>query len=109
MKIIVLVNALAKLHNICINKQGRTPDSILAIDADHLIHNEGGSIKMVSNDTHDVPVPEGIIDCGHHFQDIPCAHQRVVANNDTDEDLPQKEMHNKVASSNYCRPNGVTK
>jgi hypothetical protein len=55
-KIIALVNALAKLHNFCINKQDGTPDSILAVDTEHLMHNEGGSIEMVSNDTHDVLV-----------------------------------------------------
>jgi hypothetical protein len=106
---IALVNALAKLHNFCINEQDGTPDSILAVDAEHLMHNEGGSIEMVSNDTHDVPVPEGIMDCGHHFQDVPRTHWRVMTNNNTDEYLPRKEMHDKVASSHYCRPNRVTK
>jgi hypothetical protein len=89
-KIIALVNALAKLHNFCINKQDGIPDSILAIDQEHLMHNGGGNIKMVSNDTHNVPVPDGIMDCGHHFQDVPCAHWRVLNNNNTDEELPQK-------------------
>jgi hypothetical protein len=64
---------------------------------------------MVSNDMQDVPVPEGIMDCGHHFQDVPCAHRRVMTNNNTDEDLPRKEMHDKVASSHYCCPKRVTK
>jgi hypothetical protein len=87
-KIIALVNALAELYNFCINKQDGTPDSILAVDAEHLMHNESGSIKMVSNDTNDVPVPEGIMDCGHHFQDVQHAHWRVMPNNNTDKDLP---------------------
>jgi hypothetical protein len=59
--IIALVNALAKLHNSCINEGDGTPDSILAIDQEHLMHNEGGSIKMVSNDTHNVTKT-----LGHH-------------------------------------------
>jgi hypothetical protein len=61
-KIIALVNALAKLHNFCIKEQDGTPDSILAVDHEHLMHNEGGCIGMVNNDTHNVPVPEGIMD-----------------------------------------------
>jgi hypothetical protein len=87
-KIIAFVNVLVKLHNFCINEQDGTPDSILAVDAEHLIHSEGGSLKMVSRETHDVPVPEGIIDCGHHCQDVPCAHWRMMTNNNTDDDLP---------------------
>jgi hypothetical protein len=74
-KIIALVNALAKLHNFCINEQDGTPDSFLAIDAEHLMHNEGGSLELVTTDTHNVPVPQGIMDCGHHFQDVPRAHR----------------------------------
>jgi hypothetical protein len=65
--IIALVNALAKLHNFCINEQDGTPDSIVAIDQKNLMHNGGGGIKMVRNDMHNVLVPEGIMNCGHHF------------------------------------------
>ncbi len=55
-KIFALVNALAKLHNSCINERDGTPDSILAIDQEHLMHNKGGSIKMLSNGVHNVQV-----------------------------------------------------
>jgi hypothetical protein len=55
-KIIALVNALAKLHNFCIKERDGTPDSILAVDHEYLMSNEGGYIGMVSNDMHNVTV-----------------------------------------------------
>jgi hypothetical protein len=82
-KIIALVNALAKLLNFCIYEQDGYPDDMLAIDLEYLMTNEGGYIRMVSNNTHNGPIPEGIMDYGHHFQDVPCAYQR---NNDNQED-----------------------
>jgi hypothetical protein len=108
-KIIAISNALAKLHNFCINKRDGTPDSILAVDAEHLMHNEGGSLELVSRDTHDVPVPEGVMDYGNHFQHVPRAHRRMMTNNNSEDNLPRKEIHDKVASSHYCCPNRVTK
>ena len=89
-KIIALVNALTKLHNFCIKEQDGTPDSILVVDHEYLMCNEGGYIGMVSNDTHDVPVLEGIMDFGYHFQVVTCAHWRGLNNNNTDEELPKK-------------------
>jgi hypothetical protein len=74
-KIFGLVNALAKLHNFCINEQEGVPDSLLNVDKEYMMSNEGGYIGMVSDDTHDIPVPKGIMNCGHHFQDVPHAYQ----------------------------------
>jgi hypothetical protein len=89
-KIIALVNASATLHNFCIKEQDGSPYSILAIYHEHFIHNEGGYIGMVSNDAHVFQVPEGIMDCGHHFQDLLCAYWRVLNNDNPEEQLPQK-------------------
>jgi hypothetical protein len=86
-KIIALVDALAKFHNFCINERDGTPDSIPAVDHEHLMSNEGGYIGMVSNETHDVLVPEGIMDCGHHFQEIPRAYRRAWINDNPEEQL----------------------
>jgi hypothetical protein len=90
-KIIALVNALAKPHNFCINERDGTPDSILAIDHECLMHNEGGYIGMVSNDMHNFLVPEGIIYCNHHFQDVPHAYWRAWNNDNPEEQLPRKK------------------
>ncbi len=71
-KFIALVNTLAKLHNFCINKKEGDADVLLNIDEEYMMTNKGGYIKMVNDDTkHNIPVPAGIMDCRHHFQDVP--------------------------------------
>jgi hypothetical protein len=108
-KIIALVNALAKLQNFCIDEQECAPDSDLNVDHEYMMSNKGGYIGMVSNDTHDIPIPEGLMDCSHHFQDVPRAYWRAWSNSHLEAQLPEKIMHDKVVSMHYCRPYRVTK
>jgi hypothetical protein len=111
-KIIALVNALAKLHNFCINEKEGNADVLLNIDEEYMMTNKGGYIEMVNDDTlHNIPVPAGIMDCGHHFQDVPCAYRRSWNNrsNNPDAELPHKKMHDKVVNLHACRRNRITK
>ncbi len=108
-KIIALVNALAKLHNFCIIEQDCVLDIVFSTDHDHLISNKGGYIRMVSNGMHNIPVPEGIMDCGYHFEDVPHAYWRAWNYSHSEGQLPQKIMHNKVVSMHYCCPNMIIK
>jgi hypothetical protein len=107
-KIIALVNALAKLHNFCINEKEGNADILLNVDKEYMMTNEGGYIEMES-DTHNIPVPAGIMDCGHHFQDVPHAYRRSWNNRNPDAELPRKVMHDKVVTLHACRPNRITK
>ena len=112
-KIIALVNALAKLHNFCINEKEGDADVLLNVDEEYVMTNTGGYIEMVSDDRtqHDIPIPAAIMDCGHHFQDVPRTYWRLWNNrsNNPDVELPRKEMHDKVVNLHACRPNRITK
>ena len=95
-KTIALVNALAKLHNFCIDKNdGNTPHSNVdqALFED-LVHVEGynsGFVPLVHNvevrDVLDVDVdtPEALVGGGDHFDDIPhyCHHTREESSQET--------------------------
>lgn len=49
-EIIALINALAKLHNFCINKkEGVTDDSILNVEKKYMMTDEGGYIETENN------------------------------------------------------------
>ncbi len=105
-KIIALINGLAKHQNFCINEKEGDADSLLNIDEEYMMTN-GRFIEMVSDDTHDIPIPSGIMDCGHHFQDVPRAYRRLWNNssNNPDAELPRKKMQDKVVNLHACRPN----
>ena len=82
-KTIALVNALAKLHNFCINKnEGNTPnsnvDQALFEDLVNVEGNNSGFVPLVHNfqvrdilDA-DIDTPEALVGGGDHFDDIPC-------------------------------------
>ncbi len=109
-KIIVLVNALAKLHNFCINEKEGNADILLNVDEEYIMTNEDGYIEMVSDGTHDILVPAGLMDCGNHFQDVPRAYRRSCNNSSNpNAELPRKVMHDKIVNLHACHPNRITK
>jgi hypothetical protein len=77
-KTIALVSCLARLHNFCIDRVGRSKDceeDILPLDLEHLMNGEVGYIQIVkvTDSNRDVPIPRDIIDGGNHFSDCPWA------------------------------------
>lgn len=108
---ISLVHALAKLHNFCINehhdcdnvtKNIMVPDS-LEKDDDHLMMQSDGYITMDADDNHGILVPSGLMNCGHHFDDVPRAVRRTKQSYDVAK--TQREiLRNKVIDSHMTRP-----
>ena len=86
-----MVHALAKLHNFCINEHhgnnynnvtnvttnDMVPDS-LEKDYDNLMMQPEGYVTMDADDNHRILVPRGLMDCGHHFDDMPRALRRTA-------------------------------
>ena len=74
---ISLVHALAKLHNFCIDET-LEPEGIpeTTIDDEHyLMLQPDGYLTMDVNEC-GVSVPVGLMDCGHHREDVPLANRR---------------------------------
>jgi hypothetical protein len=83
---ISLVHALAKLHNFCINERHGSnynvttnemvPDS-LEQDNDHLMMQSEGCVTMDADDNNGVLVPRGLMNGGHHFDNMPRALRKT--------------------------------
>lgn len=75
-KVVALVNALAKLHNFCIDIQDRIgfDEQILdsmPVDTHHLRSNRGGLVSMDIVAGSDIPIPTQLLGAGHHSRDYP--------------------------------------
>jgi len=100
-KTVALVNALAKLHNYCIDCKDGT-DTVCEPTAEDLANittSEGGYVSMVRVDACDVELPVPLMDAGHHFDTIPRSHRRSA-----DRQLPRTLLLNKVVASDMTRP-----
>jgi hypothetical protein len=89
-KTIALVHALAKLHNFCIAKQDEKHSKelvnipeIYVLDKDYMMTQcPEGYITMTDDDS-GVSLPSGLMDCGHHNDDMPralCRTRSIVEN-----------------------------
>ena len=113
---ILLVHALAKLHNFCINEHhgnnynnvtnittnDMVPDS-LEKDYDNLMMQPEGYVTMDADDNHRILVPRGLMDCGHHFDDMPRALRRTAESYDCAK-TQREQLRNKVINSHMTRP-----
>jgi hypothetical protein len=112
------VHALAKLHNFCINERlgsdcnnvttnDMVPDS-LEKDNDNLMMQSEGYVTMDADDNHGILVPRGLMNGGHHFDDMPRALRRTTESYDgakTHGAKTQRELlRNKVINSHMTRP-----
>jgi hypothetical protein len=115
---ISLVHALAKLQNFCINehhgsdynnvtRNDMVPDS-LEKDNDNLMMQSEGYVTMDADDNHGILVPRGLMNGGHHFDDMPRALRRTTESYDsakTHGAKTQRELlRNKVINSHMTRP-----
>lgn len=96
---IALVNALAKLHNFCIDCRD---DTIATNPGDHhiLLTNPHGYVNLEANDDNDAVLPVELIGGGHHFHDI----DRSFRRNQGVRDLPRQRLHAIVANAHLIRP-----
>ena len=74
-RIIALVYALAKLHNFCIGKDDSGCRSgllqQLRVNTYHIINNKDSFVPMEASRDHGLPLPQALMEPGHHFGDIP--------------------------------------
>jgi hypothetical protein len=104
-KTVALVNALAKLHNYCIDCTDGT-DTACEPTTEYLSNittSEVGYVVMESVEGYDVESPLQLMDAGHHFHDIP-VNQRQVQRNASDDVLPCTSLLCTVVESNMTRP-----
>jgi hypothetical protein len=102
-KTVAMVNALAKLHNFCIDRVDNASDDLLSEDMSNLMNSELGYVSLENVDGNEVDLPVQLMNGGHHFDDVPEA-QRRHRGVGIDLSLPRTQLLYKVANSNMHRP-----
>ena len=110
-RIIALVNALAKLHNFCIDEVCDGEESSdpllqpLNVDVNHMMNNEHGFVPMEAGADDGILLPRALMDAGHHFRDIPRNVRRQHERSNPDQTLPRQRLLQQVIDSHLKRPN----
>lgn len=106
-----LVNALAKLHNFCIDVKARGHDEWIAdslsSDLQHLMTSDAGFVEFdhvagLHGET--TPIPTQLIDGGNHFADYPQSLRRRIERRFANIVLPRESMLRQVIDSGRDRP-----
>jgi hypothetical protein len=107
-RIIALVNALAKLHNFCIEEVegGKLILQQLDIDTNNIMNNEDGFVPMETNNNNDdILLPRVLMDAVHHFCDLPRNVRRQRERIEKECNLPRQQLLTQVINSHLARPN----
>jgi DDE superfamily endonuclease len=103
-KTTAMVIALAKLHNFCIREREATTNSTPA-DAWNLV--SSGAVPMEDSVAANMPLPLGLLNSGHHFEDMDCnarrRRERAIMRTTMDI-LPRDKMHTLIATKGLTRP-----
>lgn len=110
-KTVALVNALAKLHNFCINVQDEVRTDSSPEDIRNLMDSAEGFITLdeVEVEGIDTQIPLQLMDGGNHFDDVPVAIRRRINRDNLSSALPRTELLIKVVNSNMDRPSSVNR
>ena len=107
-RIIALVNALAKLHNFCIGKDDSGCRSgllqQLRVDTQHIMNNKDGFVPMEASRDHELPLPQALMEPGHHFGDIPRNIRKQHERANAEGNLPRQRLLKQVIDSHLKRP-----
>jgi hypothetical protein len=108
-KIILLVNALARLHNFCIGElpedEAITVPEELNADTLNIMNHEGGYVKLEAMADITLPnLPLGLMHGGEHFDDLTANERRRRKKLNPDELTPRQLLHDRVLNSHMKRP-----
>jgi DDE superfamily endonuclease len=101
-KTTAMVMALAKIHNYCTDKVDLTLQSTVR---DGFRNMYIGAVPMVMSAQANMPLPEGLLHAGHHFDNIGTNTCRNCQSSSIQ--LPHEAMHDFVAAKGLRRPKPV--
>jgi hypothetical protein len=108
-RVIATVNALAKLHNFCINQTCLSDDIPQSLEKDScfMMNKDDGYIDMISDKEHDTSVPIELMNVGHHYDEVPKAvlkrHNALIQQ----DKLPRSEIHDFIPDGHWERPQSL--
>jgi hypothetical protein len=114
-RVIALVNALAKLHNFCIDQQDKVGggNQVIAssvVDAFSFMNDVEGFVDLEAvGEEHETEflVPTQLLDAGNHFDEVPRnrrIHRDATGRPSIPNKLPRKALHDVVLASHKVRP-----
>ncbi len=109
-RIIALVNAVAKLHNFCIQEVSSSRESAtllqhLSVDTLNIMNNEDGYVPMEASREHgNIRLPRALMEPGHHFRDVPRNIRRRQERANAEITLPRQRLLKQVIDSHLKRP-----
>ena len=109
-RIIALVNALAKLHNFCIgadDSNSRESAALLqqlSVDTHRIMNSKDGFVPMEASREHGTSLPRALMEPGHHFADIPRNVRRQHERANAEHNLPRQRLLKQVIDSHLKRP-----
>lgn len=108
LKSVALVNALAKLHNFCIDQVIEREVGIAdVLPVDSVINLGDGTRQLITLDeveNADCPVPTALLGGGEHFDDIPSPQRRPRNASEHEQTLPRYKLLQAVVDSHMVRP-----
>jgi hypothetical protein len=99
-KIICLVQALAKLHNFCIDRQELSAGELHPCDFASLIRNSDGYVSLARTEHSHELVPVQLLNGCDHFDDV----ERGSRNRQYAENLPRQRLCEMVQRQHLVRP-----
>ena len=103
--IIALVNALAKLHNFCIEEKSPSLLDQLNVDTHYITSSEDGYVPMEASEDHGgVLLPTALMNVGHHFSDISRNECRQHNRRNQEGILPQQRLLKQLIDSHLKCP-----
>jgi hypothetical protein len=106
-KTILLVNALARLHNFCINELPIDDQEIpeeLNVDIVNMMNDVEGYVSMDIVEGSEVRIPTALMDGGNHYNDISRNQRTMHERRNPDRKTPRYKLLQQVISKHMKRP-----
>ena len=106
-KTILLVNALARLHNFCINELPIDDQEIpeeLNVDIVNMMNDVEGYVSMDIVEGSEVRIPTALMDGGNHFNYISRNQRTTHERRNPDRQTPRYKLLQQVISKHMKRP-----
>ena len=111
-KVVVHVNAMAKLHNFCVGESNISERVPRMFDRDmfHMMNADAGYVGMGSNDQQQTtPVPTDLLHLREHFDDVPDRLLRLHWRRHAGIELPWACLFHMIVDGHWQQPTRLGK
>jgi hypothetical protein len=106
-KVIATVNALAKLHNFCIDESNNSKEIPPLLDRDNnlMVNRDDGYVEtIIVNEATDTALLTDLMNGVNHFDEVPTGILLAQYSSIDQASLPRTLIHNLIADGHWERP-----